>query len=501
MNLRQLARNVSAQWLALGLQLALSVWMTRYMVQRLGREGNGLVALVSGVVGYSGIFYLGLGAAVVRFVARYNAEERRDDLDETLSTIFTIYLAAGALLLALALGLAAPFPHVFHVPVARHGEARVMLALVGVGLLIHVPGSIYGGVVMGLQRHDLLARVGLALLLARAALTATALALRPSPVLVCAISAASLAAEPIAAARIAYRLMPSLSLSPRRFSAPRLRSLLAFSTRSLVFTVSEKLIGYTDHFVIANALGAGAVTVYDLPLRLADYARDGVDRVSAALMPVASAAAGRGDEASLVPLWRIGSKAVVALVMPAALVLFFWGRHMLAAWVEPALAEEGYPALRWLSLALVAQVAGRALARPLFEALGELARPARVALAEGAVNLALSIALVRVWGVAGVAFATFVPAAITGLVVMPWLVCERLGVSWTRHVARTLGRTAPPLVPAWAVLRGAEALGMHRNLATIAATCALVLATYLLGAAAVTFDAEERATLRRWRSA
>jgi len=500
MNLRQFARNVSAQWLTLGLQLAVSVGMTRFLVRRLGREGNGLVALVSGVVGYSGLFYLGLGAAVVRFVARHEAEGDRAALDETLSTIFTVYLASGALLLALALGLAVPFPRLFHVAPALHGQARGMLALVGVGLLVHVPGSVYGGVLMGLQRHDLLARVHLALLVARACLTAAVLAWRPSPLLVCAVGAASLAAEPLAAARLARRLMPSLTLSPTRFSAGRLRSLLAFSGRSLVFTVSEKLIGYTDHFVIGHALGAGAVTVYDLPLRLTDYARDGVDRVSAALLPAASEAAGRGDEASLAPLWRIGSKAVVALVMPAALVLFAWGRHVLAAWVEPSIADEGHAALRWLALALVAQVAGRALARPLFEALGELARPARVALLEGALNLALSVVLVRTWGVAGVAFATFLPAAVTGLVVMPWLVCKRLGVSWTAHVARTLGRTAPPLVPAWAVLRGAEALGLHRNLATIALACAVVLMVYVAGAALVTFDADERATLRRWRA-
>lgn len=500
-NLRQLARNVSAQWLTLALQLALSLALTRFMVRRLGLEGTGVIALVSGVVGYSGVFYLGLGAAVVRFVAVHHADADRDALDETVSTIFTFYLGVGALWLALTVALAAPFPVFFRVPAACAWEARAMLVMVGAGFLVHFPGSVYGGVVMGLQRHDLLARVHLGLLLARAALTAAVLAWRPSVALLGAINAASLVAEPLAASVYARRLLPSLVVSPRRFSGARLRSLLTFSVQSFVFTVSEKLIGYTDHFVISHALGTGAVAVYDLPLRLTDYARDGVDRVSAALLPAAADAVARGDAASLAPLWRLGSKVVVGLVAPAALVLFVWGRHVLAAWVGPAVADAGAPALRWLSLALVAQVAGRALARPLYEALGELACPARVVLAEGVLNLALSVALVRAYGVAGVAFATFLPAALTGFVVMPWLVCRRLGLSWTAHVARTLGRTAPPLVPAWALLWAAEALGLHQHLATIALTCAAVLAVYLAGAAVVAFDPEERAALRRWRSA
>jgi O-antigen/teichoic acid export membrane protein len=108
MDLRRVIRNISSQWIALGAQLLISVLMTPFMVQRLGKAGYGIVALISGLVGYSGILYFGLGAAVVKFVAEHHAREDYDELNATCSTIFGVYLAFGALCVVVALALISP---------------------------------------------------------------------------------------------------------------------------------------------------------------------------------------------------------------------------------------------------------------------------------------------------------------------------------------------------------------------------------------------------------
>jgi len=497
MDLKRIARNISTQWLLIGAQLVISVLMTPFLVRRLGDDGYGIIALISGLVGYHGILYFGLGAAVVKYVAEHHAKDDRQALDETVSTIFTIYLGIGTLWLLLSLALLKPLPWLFNLHPGQVGDARAMLLMMGFALFVHFPGSVYGGVVMGLERFDVLNRYNFTLLVVRNLATFLAVSRYPSVVLVGVINMVTLLAEPVVAAVFARRLLPELKITVRAFSRARAKQLFTFSTQSFLFTLSEKLINYTDEFVISQARGPGAVTHYVIPLRLVDYARDGLDKATLVLMPGVSATAAKGDMATLQNVWRFGNKAVMCLVAPVCLVFLAWGHHVLTLWLDHTYADRGYPVLLWLALAFVVQVAGRGIARPIFEGLGELTVPARITVVEGVTNLVLSVIFVRTHlGVAGVAMATFIPAAISGVLVMPWFVCRRLRVSFGMHLARTFVRTAPPLVPCYLLLKGAEHFGLHRHFLTLGATCFAVLVVYLAFAALVTFDAEERAMMR-----
>lgn len=496
MDLARILRNVSSQWIALAAQLAISVLMTPFLVHRLGDDGYGIIVLVSGLVGYSGLLYLGLGAAVVKYVAEHHAADDQDALNRTASTIFAVYLAFGVACFVVAMLVAYPMPLVFHVPAAHANEARAMVVMMGFALLVQFPGSIYGGVLMGLERFDLLNTYNFVLLIARTAATIALVSWRPSVALVGAVTMCSFIAEQALAMFYTRRLMPGLVLSLRLYERSRLRTLFTFSTQSFLFTLSEKLINYTDEFVISQYHGTQAVTFYALPLRLVDYAREFIDKATLVLMPGVSAAASRREIGTVHALWRFGNKAAMCLVAPVTLVFLVWGRHVLTLWMDDRHGRIGAASLFWLALAFVVQVAGRGLARPIFEGLGELSTPARITVAEGVSNFVLSVILVRVWGVPGVAFATFLPAAVTGFVVMPWYVCKRLGTSYWRHVFDTFVRTLPPLVPAYGVLRLAEGWGLQGNLVTTGLTCFVVLVVYVAFAAFVTFDADDRAALR-----
>lgn len=496
MDVRRLIRNISSQWLSLGAQLLISVLMTPFMVRRLGDAGYGLVVLISGLAGYSGILYFGLGAAVVKFVAEHHAREDMDELNATCSTILGVYIGFGLLCLTLCLVAAYPLPWLLHVPAEFANSARVMLVLMGVGLLAQFPGSVYSGVLMGLQRFDVMNKYNFVLLILRSAAVFTVLVARPRVVLLVAATMASLIAEQVLAYVYAHRTLPGLSLSPARFERARLKRLFTFSAQSFLFTLSEKLINYTDEFVIGQARGPGAVAVYAIPLRLVDYARDALDKATLVLMPGVSAAAAKGDVEALQSIWRFGNKAVMCLVAPVTLVFVLWGGHVLTLWLDPSHGARGMPIMVWLALAFVVQVAGRGIARPIFEGLGELSTPARITIVEGVTNLVLSVILVRTWGLEGVAFATFAPAAVTGLVVMPWFVCKRLGTSYLKHLGNTFLRTLPPLLPCIGVLKLAERYGLHHHLVTTAATCLTVLIVYVFFAWWITFKAEDRRLIK-----
>ncbi len=502
MDLKRVARNISSQWIAHAVTAAVGILMPPFLLAYLGTEGYGIHNLIGDLGGYSSMLYLGLGAAIMKYVAQHNARDEQRDLNETVSTIFAVYLRLGALCLVAALALAWPLPHIFNVTPALATPARARLVMMGASICLEFAGSVYGGVLMGLQRFDVLNAVKLAILVVRNVAIVAVVRAWPSVVAVGVVALGATVLEQFLTVVYAHRVMPGLHVSLSLYNRARLRQLFTFSAQSFLFTMSDRLINYTDNVVISQARGAAAGGVYAFPLRLVEFAREALDRATHVLMPGVSEATALGETQRVLSLWRTGSKMLMSLALPIALVQAVWGRYVLALWLsnnhDPDVATfiaEGYRCLVWLAAAFVMQMAGRGLARPIFEGLGELRVPSRIAVAEGAANLVLSIVLVRAWGLEGVAFATFLPAYVTGTVVMPWYACGRLGVSYARHMLDTFVRALPPLAPAWGVLVVAERLGWHLRLVTLAATSLAVLVVYLAGALVVTFDADERKAL------
>ncbi|MBI5517119.1 MAG: polysaccharide biosynthesis protein [Deltaproteobacteria bacterium] len=495
LNLRQFVRNVASQWLGIVLQAVVAFAVTPYQIRRLGEEGNGVLMVINSYVGYSGLLNLGLGSAIVKYIAEHNAREEWDELNETASTIFTIYLAIGAFCLLAGLALAVPLPHLARLPPELASQGQLLLCLMSVALFFQFPGSVYSGALMGLQRFDLINTYVLVLLVARTVGVVLVLKYHPSLVLVGAINMASFILDQVAAYLWSRRLLPQLRCSPSLFRRARVRKVFGFSSQAFLFQVAERLINATDSLVITQAKGPGPVTHYQNGLTLVDKARELLEKAAIVLMPGVSDAAARKDTRTLRSLWRSGNKASLMLAMPVALVLIVWGRHVVTLWLDQDLASKAYESLAWLAAAFVMQTLGRGVAKPLFEGWGKISLPARVTIVEGAANLILSVVLVRTWGIAGVAFATFLPAAVSGLLVLPYLACRELQVSFLAHLFHTFVRALPPLVPAYGVLWYAERLGLHQHLWGLAVTCPLVLLVYVLGGLVVTFQRDERAAL------
>jgi O-antigen/teichoic acid export membrane protein len=504
MDARRLLRNIGSQWVAHALTAVVGFVMPPFLLDRLGRDAYGVHNLIGDLGGYSALLYFGLGAAVLRYVAEHHAREEIQGLNETVSTIFAVYLRLGVFCLAVSCLLAVPLPLLFEVPSELAYEARARLVLTGVSILVEFVGSIYGGVLMGLERFDVLNGIKLVLLLGRTLATIVVVLRWPSVLAVGVVTLATAVAEQVFCFVYAHRVLPGLRVSLALNRPERLPTLVKFSAQSFLFTMSDRIINYTGNIVIAQARGAGATGPYAFALRLVDFAREALDRATHVLMPGFAAAAARGEAHVVRGVWRTGSKALLTLALPVALVQTLWGRHVLSLWLSKnsntheaaRVVAEAYPCMVWLALAFVMQMAGRGLARPLFEGLGELRVPARIASMEAIANLALSLVFVRIWGIQGVALAVFLPAAITGLFVMPWFVCKRLGISFARHALDTYGRTLLPAFPAYGVLRLAERTGWHTRIASLAAACLLVLLVYLAFAWVVTFEGHERESLR-----
>ena len=82
----QILRNVGSSWFALGVNVLVGIFLSPYILHRLGDVAFGLWILVFSVTGYYGLFDLGIRSSIVRYIAKYSANEEHDELNRLVNT-------------------------------------------------------------------------------------------------------------------------------------------------------------------------------------------------------------------------------------------------------------------------------------------------------------------------------------------------------------------------------------------------------------------------------
>src|SRR3989442_11829527 len=93
---RQIVANAVANWIGFAVQLVVAFFMSPILVHGLGTSRYGIWSLVESVLAYLMLFDLGVAAAVVRYVARFEATQDHDSLNRVFSTSLGIFAGAGA---------------------------------------------------------------------------------------------------------------------------------------------------------------------------------------------------------------------------------------------------------------------------------------------------------------------------------------------------------------------------------------------------------------------
>lgn len=108
---------------------------------------------MSGLLGYYGLLDLGTRNAIIRYVARYNAQKDFDNLSKVVSTALATYVVVGAAALLVAGVVAWRLNDIFAFQNPNDLlDARKLVLILGVGAAISFPMNAFGGTLEGLQR-------------------------------------------------------------------------------------------------------------------------------------------------------------------------------------------------------------------------------------------------------------------------------------------------------------------------------------------------------------
>ncbi|HSK10114.1 MAG TPA: oligosaccharide flippase family protein [Vicinamibacterales bacterium] len=486
-----LAAGTLTRYLLLGITIAIGFWMMPFSVGHLGKSDYGLWMLVVSMTAYFQLLDLGYGNGLVRQISDADARGDERSINQVASTFIVVYGAIGLLALAgtaaLAVWVVPRFPNLTPDQVAT---AQWVTLVLGVRVAVGFPMTVFGAVTSARQYFALNTSIAIAVTLATAVTTYVVLeagyGLRT---LVTATTAVNLLAY-VAYARAARVAYPGLRVLPSLFSGRHLREVTSYSLYVFLISLAAQLGYNLDNLVVGGFLGTSAVAVYSVASRLADYQRQLSNQFNGLLFPVVVGLGARDDRDRLRTTLLHGTRLSFGLVLGVTVCLVGFASPLVYYWMGPTF-DEALPALFALAVAGVALVALGPLGNILLGT-GRHRLVAFTALAEAIVNVALSLLLVRHWGLAGVALGTAIPAVASNVFVLMPVACRSLGVPLLRFVREAALPGLLSAIPASAAVVLLRVFAPPASLPAVVAQGAIVGLVYAIGFVTVGLTTADR---------
>jgi O-antigen/teichoic acid export membrane protein len=153
--------------MSFAVQVAVVFLVSPILVHGLGDDRYGAWTLVNSVIAYMALADLGIGAAVLRYVARFEALRDKEAINRVFSTSLAIFTCAGAVVLLVTSSLALFWQHPFGLQGDLAGEMRFMLGILGANFAMLLPMGNYKTVLRALEKYPTVNVIRVAALLLR----------------------------------------------------------------------------------------------------------------------------------------------------------------------------------------------------------------------------------------------------------------------------------------------------------------------------------------------
>lgn len=394
------------------LKLVVTFIMSPVIVRALGKYDYGIWEIVMSVVGYMGLLQFGLTPSIIRFVAKYSAEENQDELDRVYST--SLFFMMGLSLLSLIFFTLWAFgcPELITRPGDSPLKYTFFILVVGIQAVTVFMGAVFQSFLHGYQRYGLTNFIT-AVNTVVGSIAAYIVLSRGYGLLALAIFNATGVSVKVCAYGV---LLSRPCYGGHHFqlkciSKETFKTIFRFGFKSFVLGIASRVSKSTDSIVIGAFLGPAIVAFYIIPVNLIRNAANIISVVTQNFMPLFSDLSARGEHDQLRSLFLVSSRYVTAITLLMTLGIWYVGPGFIAIWMGPEFAEKGRAVLCIIVIAHMLPYLNPFHGRVL-TGVNKHGILAKIRTVEAITNIILSIGLVSVFHKEGVAVATLIPALI-----------------------------------------------------------------------------------------
>lgn len=432
---RRLALNALVSWVGTFAQILAVFFVSPILIRGLGDERYGVWALVDSVLAYLTLFDLGIGAAVVRYVARFDGIKDITGLNRSFSVSICLFSGAGVGVMLVSAVILGPVWPSIPVPSGLRDEAWWQMALLCFNLAVGLPLGVFAAILDGLQQYIPKTIVRIATLILRSLFLILVIRLGGGLFMIASAVTAVAILESLVLALLAFRFLPGLRFSTSLVDGPTMRMIGGYSFNAFLAMIAGRISFQTDSIIIACFLPLPQVTFFILAARVCDHAKNALRAMTQVLTPHVSRLEGLNDLDAIRRVYVTGTRYVLWLITPVQFGIWFFGKSFFRLWIGPDHAERCYPVLVILAIPLSLVLSQSVGARILY-GIGRIRMFSRFVMMEAVANLVLSVLLVRPYGIEGVAFGTAAPNILMNCVLVMY-VCRELELSVFVYLRRS----------------------------------------------------------------
>lgn len=390
----------------LAVPLGIAAFTVPTLIEVLGNERFGLLALAWGLIGYAGAMDLGIGRALTQMVARMKGEGNLADIPHVLATAGRITMISGligTLMIALAtLGGGSTL-------IAVHDTSTTEIKVTMLLLAIALPAQAMSATYRGLNEAFLNFR-GISIL--RAVLGAINFA-GPYVVSIFTIQLPWIVATLVVSRLLAlafFRYLASNCLKrdvatciAPRYSPTIARALFSFGGWVTISSIVSPILVQADRFIISSIISAAAVSIYVIPYEVVVQSLILVGAVSSVMFPGLSRLLHEnpGEWQAYFRCWLLRIACLMAVVCTSMALLL---PLVLPLWIKDSLDPQSIRIGQILCLGVFANAIG-SMFYALLHAQGRADATAKIHLLELPIFLMALFFLIAQLGLTGAAWA------------------------------------------------------------------------------------------------
>src|ERR1700723_359524 len=127
---KQIIKNIGSSWFALLVNIVIGIFLSPFILHRLGDSAFGVWVLIFSITGYYGLFDLGIRSSIIRYVSKYTATDDQEKLNGFINTALFSYSGIGVVSMVLTTLLSSFLERKFNIPPEMHSQARLLLLMV-----------------------------------------------------------------------------------------------------------------------------------------------------------------------------------------------------------------------------------------------------------------------------------------------------------------------------------------------------------------------------------
>lgn len=435
--------NIFFSLLSFVVSLSLAFLVSPLILKQLGDTRYGVWALFGELLGYLGLIDFGIRGGVNYFVGRALANSEDDRV-----SVFTSSAFAGMTVLAsTSFCVATILVFVFSAELAVGGanevevvaSALIFLLLFALGL----PLEMFAGVLSSSRRVFIVSASEMVSRVVSTLLMLGGLLFAPSLYILCAAQAVGRILYWILIIWNVRRHVPqaSISLSSVRWSA--LREMFGYGSKAFTIDIATLLIYRKDVIFITAFLGPQLAAVFTFPRALILCVSEVCSRITQVVRPNLIHHWARGEFERAYTIYYTIARYSSFVVLLCAAFLIPFGGSVLRLWVGERFVQGDFwnrsDVILYILMACQVPRMMHSISWQLLFASGKQAALSKIIVGEAIVNVTLALLLVRPYATVGLAIATFIPMAISHIVVMPLVMRRVTGISLRRYAVEGVG--------------------------------------------------------------